>query len=138
MNKFRPIDVIKKHKVLSVLAVLVLLLVLAFAIPPLVGDGAGRFSGLEKQIAKQELEAAYRNQDSMSRVVDILSFQFYVEDVYPMQPEQAKKYCSLAPQDSGNDYYAVDISRVTIFGFRGDKGTSLGDCINRKHIPNNP
>lgn len=138
MKDFSFTRSINSHKLIAGLALLLILLAVAFIIPRFVGDGMSKFTGLEKEVAQKTLETIYKNQDPMSKAVNIFAFQFYVEDIYPMDPHQAKEYCHLAPEDNGAGYYAVDISQVTIFGFRGDRSTSLNDCIHRKLFPINP
>ena len=129
---------VKARKVLRcVLVSMTVLIVLAFVLPLLIGDGTGRFTGIEGEVAKQQLDVSYKQLDTMHRV-DIPPVKYYVEDVYPMDPSKAKKYCHLLPGDDGTKYYAVDISIVTFFGFRIDRGTSLDDCIYRRITPVNP
>ena len=78
----------KSHKFLTVLIPFALLITLAFGIPHLIGDGTGKFTGIKKEVAKEVLHEVYATQDPMSRAVNILAFQFYVEDVYPMNPQR--------------------------------------------------
>jgi len=117
----------RSHKFFAVLIAFAILLVLALGTPYLVGDGTNKFTGIKKEAAKEVLKEVYATQDPMSRV-NVLAFQFYVEDVYPMNPQSAKSYCKLPPENDGKGYYAVDVSQVTLFGVRGDRFTRLDGC----------
>src|SRR6266550_5885929 len=124
------------HRLLTGLVIFVILTVLAVGIPHFVGDGTDRFVGVKKEVAEEALQNAYATQDPMSRAVNVLAFQFYVEDIYRMQPEDAKKYCKLSQDDDGTGYYSIEMSQVTIFGFRGDRASLslLNDCAISKRI----
>jgi hypothetical protein len=131
MNDSKLLFFMKSHKFLAALIPFALLIALAFGIPRLIGDGTNRFTGIKKEAAKEVLKEVYATQDPMSRV-NILAFQFYVEDVYPMNPQSAKSYCNLSPGDDGKGYYAVDVSQVTLFGVRGERFTRLDGCVSSR------
>jgi hypothetical protein len=136
----KPTSFIQRHKVgLIIASVVVLLIVLAYGIPPVVGDGMGRFSGVKKRVAQEALRYRKDAEDPMSRAVHGLdAFQFYVEDIKEMSPQEVKN-CKLKPSDDGTGYYHVYISHVSLFGLRFNTTENFyGSCYASEKTKNNP
>jgi hypothetical protein len=141
-SSFKSASFLHKHKVaLSITSAVVLLIVLAYGMPVLVGDGVGRFSGAKLRMAQETLQETYDMEDDMSRSLHMFDrFQYYVEGIQEMPIQEARQYCKLSDGDDGTGYYYVDISRVTLFGIRIFKHQEnlLSSCSNSRYIKNTP
>jgi hypothetical protein len=123
---------IRRHKIaLTITSAVVLLIVLAYGMPVLVGDGIGKFTGVKRKVAEKSLQYLYDVSDSIQRTADELSGSHdYIEDVIEMTPEEARASCKLSLTDDAKGYYNIYISEVTLFGFRSERQqqTPLATC----------
>lgn len=119
----KPTIFLKKHIVAIIVASLVLFIALAYGIPMLVGDGTGKFTGVEKRVAEETLQETYDMEDHTSRALHKLDlFQYYIEDVWEMPAQEVEQYCRLSDGDDAAGYYYARVSQVTFFGIRIDRG----------------
>lgn len=138
----KPTSFIRRHKIaLIILTPIAILLLLAYGIPVFVGDGTGKFSGAKLRMAQETLKETYDMEDNMSRSLHMLDrFQYYIEDVWEMPVQDAKKYCRLSSGDDGTGYYYASVSQVTLFGRKISRGqtNTYESCSTGRIIKNTP
>jgi hypothetical protein len=138
----KPTSFIRRHKVaVSIASAVVLLIVLAYGMPVLVGDGVGKFTGIKRQVAERTLQNSYSMEDRMSRAVNRLNLlQYYIEDVWEMPVQDVKQYCRLSDGDDGTGYYYASVSQVTLFGLKISRGqtNTYEACSTGRIIKNTP
>lgn len=115
-----------------IIAILIIVFGLMLGIPALLGSGTSQLIGAEKEAADSTLMALYNQDDDQQTLLNFLKlrFQYHVDEITSLSSVEAKKYCYLDSNDNGADYYAVKISRVTIFGLRDFHATRYDSCIN--------
>lgn len=122
---------IKKYSHLWGPAFFIVIFILAFGIPFFIGTGVEKLTGDERAAATTVLYGLNQGRGYIKAAELLkLQFQYHVDQVIPLSPAKAKAYCYLDSDDSGVGYYAVKVSRVTIFGLRDFHTIRYDGCIN--------
>lgn len=118
----------KKIK-LSILgiAILAVLVFLAFFIPISMSDGTERFEGVKKLAAEAQLKSVPHLTDGLSKAFRFI-LKYRVEDVYETPRETAKSWCGNSYKE-GETYYSVVLSERTFFGAVADSFPRHDACI---------
>lgn len=99
----------KKVITLSIFGGVVILLILAFALPLTKSDGTEKFTGKELALAKQTLS---NGGPSAGSIQTTIAFKSKVASVSKQDPE---KRCGVAATDDGS-IYVVEVNKITFFG----------------------
>lgn len=111
----------KSHKILIALAGLAVVVGLAFGLPNFVSDGTEKFSGIEAEIAREDIKDGYIpvNTDPLP---ELPAFKAHVKEVYRQHPE---KKCGSAEMPGIT--YRIEVAKITFFGIM-DGGYSKPIC----------
>lgn len=99
------------RRILTICAGLAILTALAFGLPNFVSDGTEKFSGIEAEIAREEIEDGY-TWISESLLPGFPGLKARVKEVYKVDPERK---CGPTGKTPGL-VYRVTVNKVTFFG----------------------
>jgi hypothetical protein len=114
----------KKVIMLSILGGLIVLIILAFALPLTKSDGTEKFTGKEAALAKQAIgDGTYAG--NTNAIPDLaVPLKIKATAVYKLEPA---KQCGGIAQGYGS-LYAVDITKITFFGIE-QPGYAYQICV---------
>ena len=98
------------------LGVIVMVILLAFFLPIMMGDGTESLSDVEQNVAQQVKRDAQMNVHGIDRI-GTPYITVHIDAVYATPVNEAKGWCGYPTGSDTQGHYSVMVSYRTIFGF---------------------